>query len=194
MAKEHLKVRSRQAELKSYDYSKPWSWMGCLWVSQTFIPRPAPGPPNGVLWVHSHISPPHLTRQRARVQVAWRSNWATACFALQPTAHCGLAAQSGPGSQDKMQTALAPTRPVRHGPPLPYLTPLHLPPLHFCTSASWHLPVPSTHLAASHWEHLPPKCLLCSLLCLHVCRSPLWGLTQPSIFYHTFKCNWKLIA
>ena len=102
--------------------------------------------------------------------------------------------QSGPGSQDKMQTALAPTRPISQGPPLPYLTPRHLPPLHFCTSASCHLPAHSTHLAAFHWEHLLPKCLLCSLLCLHVCRSPLWGLTQPSVFCHTFKCNRKLIA
>ena len=68
MAREHLKVWSRQAELKSYDYSKPWSWMGCLWVSQTFILRPAPGPPNGVLWAHSHIIPPHLILLRAGAQ------------------------------------------------------------------------------------------------------------------------------
>lgn len=185
--KEHLSAV--QAELSWSHMITPSleaGWAACEWAKPSYQDQRLWATQWSALSTQPHQ--PSLTRPRAE------SRWPGGAIGQQPscsqpTASLQPCCTSGPGSWIKCRLPW----PHKPGPPLPLPPPLHLHSPSLLHFSLWHLPVPSRTWLLLHWEHLPPKCLLCSLL-LSVCRSPLWGLTQPSIFYHTFKCYWKLIA
>lgn len=120
------------------------------------------------------VSPPHCPRRpaRARAQVAWRSNWATTCIGLEPTAplqphrrKCKLP-QPPKGLHDVQ--AWPPTSPLHPPPPLsPSLSALQ-PPVTF-------LSLPHTLLLYT-----------CSVFCLIACQPPCFVCTPACTPVNTY--------